>query len=208
MSETSPTSASLAATAAPPMPAAAVAAPPCPKCKVPLEGIEEAGEGVCGGCATVFQYTLFPARQRPKPVARAARSIEGDATCYFHAQNQAAAICDDCGRYLCVVCEIPSEDQRRLCPPCVATRRKKVPQKADEVIVYDSIALSIALIPVLIWPFTLVTAPAVLGVVIYGWKKPRSLVRPGSGRFIWAIIIALIEIVAWCTLGVSLWLAD
>jgi hypothetical protein len=194
-----------AITPAPPPLSSAVSAPPCPRCKVPLDGIEEAGEGVCGDCATVFQYTLFPAHRRTRPVARAVRSIEGDATCYFHAQNQAASVCDDCGRYLCAVCEV-IEDQSRLCPPCIATRRKKVTQKADELVAYDSIALTLAVLPVVLWPITLVTAPATLGVVIFGWKKPRSLVRPGAGRFVLAVIVALIEIVVWAVFGGMLWL--
>ncbi len=181
-------------------------APPCPKCKAPLAGIDDSGEGVCGECATTMSYVLFPARHRAKPVARAVQSVDGDATCYFHAQNQAAAVCEDCGRYLCVVCEVPAEDDRRLCPPCVSARRKKIVHKADEIVTYDSIAMALALFPLLVWPFTLLTAPAVPVVVIYGWKKPRSLVRPGSGRFIAATIIALLQIGGWGALGLNLWL--
>ena len=181
-------------------------APPCPKCKVPLDGIDGAGEGVCGSCATALNYVLFPARRRPRPVARAVRSVEGDATCYFHGQNQAAAVCDDCGRYLCVVCEVPGEDAQRLCPPCVSARRKKIAQRADEVVTYDTIARGLAILPMLLWPFTLLTAPAVIGVVIYGWKKPRSLVRPGRGVLVTALVIALLQMAGWTFFGLSLWL--
>lgn len=180
-------------------------APPCPKCKVPLSGIGDAGEGYCGACATVLQFVQFPARRRPKPVAQAVRSIEGDATCFFHVQNQAAAVCDGCGRYVCTVCEIPSEDERRLCPPCVSSGRKKVAAKADEIVTYDSMATTLAIVPILLWPFTLVTAPAALFLAIFGWKKPRSLVRPGPGRFVVAIVLATLQIGGWVALGLSMW---
>lgn len=181
-------------------------APPCPKCKVPLSGIGGGGEGVCGACATTLQVVLFPARRRAKPVARAVRSLDGDATCFFHVQNQAAAVCDSCGRYVCAVCEVPGEEGRRLCPPCVSSGRKKVVEKADEVVTYDTIASSLTIMPLLFWPFTVITAPAALCLAIYGWKKPRSLVRPGSARLVVAIIIATLEISGWVGVGVALWL--
>ncbi|HSI09970.1 MAG: hypothetical protein ACAH89_09770 [Rariglobus sp.] len=180
-------------------------APPCPKCKAPLSGIGDEGAGVCGACATALEFVLFPARRRAKPVARAARSLDGEATCFFHAQNQAAAVCDSCGRYVCAVCELPGDEGRRLCPPCVSAGRKKTMTKADEVVTYDSIAMTLALLPVLMWPLTLVTAPAALCMAIYGWKKPRSLVRPGSWRLVAAMIIATLEIGGWIAFGLALW---
>lgn len=180
-------------------------APPCPKCKAALDGIGEAGDGFCGTCATPLEYVLFPALRRPRPVARAVRSVEGDATCYFHAQNQAAAVCDGCGRYLCVVCEVPSADGR-LCPPCVSSRRKTVRQNTDELVTYDTIAITLALLPLLVWPFTLVTAPATVAVAIIGLRKPRSLVRRGTARLVLALVLGLLQIGGWVFFALSLWL--
>lgn len=183
-----------------------VFAPPCPKCKTALDGIGDKGEGVCGACATALQFVLFPARNRAKPVARAVRSLDGDAACFFHAQNQAAAVCDGCGRYVCAVCEVSAEDGRKMCPPCLSSGRKKVATKADEVVTYGSMATSLAILPMLMWPLTVVTAPVALFLAIYGWKKPRSLVRPGSARFIVAMVIATLQIGGWITMGLMLWL--
>ncbi len=180
-------------------------APPCPKCKVPLSSIGEAGEGACGACATALQFVLFPARHRARPVAKAVRSLDGDATCFFHAQNQAVTACDGCGRYVCAVCEVPGEEGRKLCPPCVSAGRKKVVEKADEMVTYDVLASTLALLPLLAWPVTLLTAPAAIVVAIYGWRKPRSLVRPGSTRFIVAIVVSSLVIFGWVGFGIALW---
>lgn len=184
-------------------------APPCPKCKAPLAGLDaaaDAGDGLCNACATPIEFTLFPARRRGRQVTRVLRSVEGDSTCYFHPANHAAAICDGCGRYVCAVCEVPSEDARRLCPPCVSASRKKTVQKADEIVVYDQMALTTALLPMLIWPVTLLTAPFTLGLVVFGWRKPRSLIRPGRWRFVAAGVVALLQLGGWMAFGVALWL--
>lgn len=186
-------------------------APPCPKCREPLAGLEvmgDAGAGRCGACSTPLEVTLFPARRRGKRVVRAEQSLEGDSTCYFHPTNHAAAICDSCGRYMCAVCEVPAEDGKKLCPPCVSAARKKTVRKADEIVVYDQMALSAALVPMLMWPATLLFAPFALGLVIYGWRKPRSLIRPGRWRFVAAGIVALLQIGGWIAMGVALWLQD
>lgn len=186
-------------------------APPCPKCKAPLAGLDAApdsGDGLCGSCATPLEFTLFPARGRGRRTVRVTRSVDGDSTCYFHPTNHAAAICDTCGRYVCAVCEVPAEDGRKLCPPCVSSARKKTREKADEIVVYDQMALTVALLPIIMWPLTLVSAPFALGLVVHGWRKPRSLVRPGRWRFVVAGVIALLQVGGWVALGVTLWLAN
>lgn len=191
-----------------PAPAASFA-PPCPVCRTPLAGLDaggEEGEGLCSGCATLLRFRLFPARRRAKPVARAVSSGEGDATCFFHAQNQAAGVCDECGRYLCSVCEVAGEEGQKLCPPCVGSRRRKSPAKKDELVTYDTFTLRLALFPLLMWPLTILTAPATLVLIVYGWRKPRSLVRGGTWRLVVAGLIALAQIGGWTALGVGMWL--
>ena len=51
------------------------------------------------------------------------------------------------------------------------------------------------------------TPPIVLGLVVYGWNKPSSLVRGRSRtRMVIAALLALLEIAGWITLGVFWWL--
>jgi hypothetical protein len=133
--------------------------------------------------------------------------LAADSVCFFHAENRAEAICEGCGRLLCPVCAVPFAGQK-LCPACIAagmTSGSAVLLR-DRVL-WDGIALTVALVPLLIWPFTLITAPAALGIVIYAWKKPCSLVRgPSRARFVIAALFALGEIAAWVTIGALVWL--
>ena len=64
---------------------------------------------------------------------------------------------------------------------------------------YDTLALGLALVPVLVFYLTLITAPMALFVAIRYWKSPRSLVRRSNVRFILAITIALLQIGGWVT---------
>jgi hypothetical protein len=133
--------------------------------------------------------------------------LSAESVCFFHAENRAEAICDGCGRLLCPVCAVPFAGQK-LCPTCIATGKATgAPAMIRDRMLWDGTAFALALVPILVWPFTLITAPAALGVVIYGWNKPGSLVRgPSRWRFIVAGILALAQIGGWATLGAMLWL--
>ena len=106
---------------------------------------------------------------------------------------------------LCAVCTI-SFTGRKICPACIAAAKTSDAAPAvQQRVLYDAIALSLAVLPLLLWPFTLVTAPVALGYVIVGWKKPGSLVRGNSRtRLVIAGVFALLEIAGWVTLGVYL----
>ena len=120
---------------------------------------------------------------------------DGDACCYEHATKKASALCSNCGRFLCALCEVPL-GRETLCPDCVSGTKAKAHQSSLDTdrILYDSIALAIATWPVLIFYFVVFTAPLSLGVAIYGWKKPMSLVRQSRWRFYLALAISGLEI--------------
>jgi hypothetical protein len=183
---------------------------PCPHCRQVLrpEAWIDATSGVCGFCRTPFDFVGFPAlTAAPTRAAPQAAVLAADSVCFFHPENRAEAICDSCGRLLCAVCAIPFSGQR-ICPSCIASSRKAgAPATVRSRTLYDNIALALALYPLIIWFFTLVTAPVALGFVIYGWNKPGSLVRGrGRGKLIAAGILALLEIAGWITFFVFLWL--
>jgi hypothetical protein len=66
-------------------------------------------------------------------------------------------------------------------------------------VLYDSVALKLAVFPMIIFYFTLVTAPIALYLAIHHWKSPTSLVRRTKIRFIFAMALAGLQILAWTT---------
>lgn len=183
---------------------------PCPQCKRELapESWIDARDGVCLRCETEFQFVPFPALTATRTQATAqAAVLAADSVCFFHAENRAEAICEGCGRLLCPVCAVPF-DGRKLCPACIATGKSAGEATVvRERVLYDSIALALALIPLMIWVLTVVTAPVALGMTIYAWKKPGSLPRGSSKvRLVIAGVMSVIQIGAWATFFVFLWL--
>ncbi len=69
-----------------------------------------------------------------------------------------------------------------------------------QLTLYDSIALTLPLATLIIYPFTIPAAPASLVISLLKWRKPISPVRRNRWRFVAAILISLIEIALW-TLG-------
>ncbi|WP_157837121.1 hypothetical protein [Geminisphaera colitermitum] len=151
----------------------------------------------CPRCERVVTLVPFPAlRASPRVVRAQALVAEGEASCFFHATNQAATVCDDCGRFLCAVCAVEFSGET-LCPSCISARREKSARMVSSRVTYDSLAFLLALVPLLMFWMTCVTAPVALGLAIYGWRKPPSLVRGGRWRLVAAMILASVEIAAW-----------
>jgi hypothetical protein len=181
---------------------------PCPKCGQVLDSLawNDAGGGACRICRVRFEFMGFPALnfKRPEVVPKAVVLAE-HATCFHHPENQAESVCEGCGRFLCSVCAI-NFGGRLLCPSCIKAGTRNDPGSIQSRAIYPGIALASAFLPLLVWPFTLVTAPVALGLVFVGWNKPQSLVQPGRSKLVIAAIIALAEIAGWVILFSFLWL--
>jgi hypothetical protein len=174
----------------------------CPKCKRSVPEVYWQGVDLvrCPSCEAEFEQLRFPALAAARQVDRAASLASGEAHCFFHSQNRAEAACDGCGRFICAVCRVPFAG-KQFCPSCLEARadRSKLPE--NHRIVYDHLAMLMAVLPILMWPVTILTAPAALGLSIYGWRKPGSIVRgPSRARFIVAGIFASLQIVGWMVL--------
>lgn len=180
----------------------------CPKCRRTVP--EAYWRGVdtvrCPACETEFEQIRFPALTAPPQVVFAAGTGEGEANCYFHAANRAEVACAGCGRYICAVCTVGFSGQK-FCPSCLEVRsdRRKLPE--NNRVLYDRIALLLAVLPLIFWPLTLVTAPAALVLCFYGWKKPGSIVaRWRRTGFVVAGVLAAGQIAAWVFVFGTLWL--
>jgi hypothetical protein len=171
----------------------------CPKCRRTVPEVYWQGVDLvrCPSCEGEFEQIRFPALAAARQVDHATTPTLGEANCYFHTQNRAEAACDGCGRYVCAVCRVPFAGQH-FCPSCLENRadRRKLPE--NHRVLYDHIALVMALVPLILWPFTLVTAPAALGFCFYAWKRPGSIVtRRKKLRIVAAGILASLQIGGW-----------
>jgi hypothetical protein len=129
---------------------------------------------------------------------------EGEADCYNHPQNKAVVICADCGRFLCALCDVEIAG-KHSCPDCIergisqGERQELIARRT----LHDSIALSLSLLPVIMWPITCLTAPAALFYAIRHWKSPTSILPRSRFRYLTAILFSLIQIGGWLTLLVK-----
>jgi hypothetical protein len=183
----------------------------CPRCQTP-QPFEFLASGVpfnCPRCGADLRVSVFPAIHRDiGPGAAAEKAVlDSEATCFFHADKKAAAVCDNCGRFLCALCDVPLAG-RHLCPKCVEAGREKKTLTTLETYrtSYPSLALSFALFPLLVWPFTLLTAPLTIFLVLYGWRKPPSLTgRKRRFAMLFALVFALAQCAGWIAVVVTIY---
>ena len=178
----------------------------CPRCESPLpESFFDAPDLMpCPSCLTRVQVEAYPALLAPPAIGSAGETllIEGESSCFYHPAKKAIAACESCGRFLCALCDLDLNG-KHLCPACLETgkRKGKLKQLENRRTLYDSLALALALVPILTIYFTIITAPATIFVVIRYWKAPGSVVGRNKWRLVVAFIIALSQIVLW-SLGI------
>jgi len=181
----------------------------CPKCQHRFGDLDwhEDGAGSCRNCRTDFRAYRLPALTRGRDIARPKLvAVPEDSTCFFHVQNQAEKICDGCGRFVCAVCAIPNGHEFH-CPSCLSHRINRTDAGVTERTIFPSIALTLALFPLLLYPLTILTAPISIGMVFMGWSRPGSLLRgPQRWKLVLAGIVSTIEIAAWLFLLAKVWL--
>lgn len=174
----------------------------CPKCRtILLEGVfNQPDFAACPSCNSQLRIEVFPALFRKIAPGQAAQAvmIEGESGCYFHPLKKAVQPCAACGRFLCALCDCEFSGEH-FCPACLESGKSKGKIKALENtrMRYDTLALGLAVLPLLIFYFTIITAPMALFIAIRHWKTPRSIVKPSRWRLVVAIVIALAQIVGW-----------
>jgi hypothetical protein len=176
----------------------------CPRCKAEIEARlwQDPANDSCPECGLGLEVLPFPALMAPRTVARASAAVlTEESVCFFHAKNRGEALCDRCGRILCLVCAI-NFSGKKVCPECIkAAQNSTEGSLARERPLFDRIALMTAVVPLLIWPLTLLTAPGAFALALYGWNKPGSLVRGVSRTAqVTALVISLAQIVGWVVL--------
>jgi len=174
----------------------------CPRCFAALKSTPPIpGERPqCPRCLSVFELEIFPAlfRHREKAAEAERVLLEGESTCFYHLDRKAILPCHSCGRFLCSLCDCEVHSEH-FCPSCLETGVKKGRIKSIENrrVRHDTIALTLAIAPMLFFYLTLVTAPATLFVVVRHWKTPLSIVGSTRLTFVVAALVALLQIVGW-----------
>src|SRR5207248_8091185 len=150
----------------------------CPKCRTALPGsLFNLGKLVaCPGCGSPLEVSVFPALFRQIAEGKSPETIlvEGEASCFYHPQKRATIPCAGCGRFLCALCDVELNDEH-LCPVCLETGHRKgtLTRLAAKRTLYDSSALMLSLLPVLLmWPISCLTAPAAVGLGIFSLYQP------------------------------------
>lgn len=139
---------------------------------------------------------MFPAiRSSAAPAAPEPRAGESEAACFYHAHSRAEKPCDECGRFLCRLCELEAGG-RTLCPVCFNHQAgaRKIHHFDNRRTMHDTAALALATLPALLfWP-VIATAPMALFWVFRFWNAPGSIVPRTRIRFYLAALFALAEI--------------
>jgi hypothetical protein len=103
---------------------------------------------------------------------------------------------------MCALCDCELHGEH-YCPTCLEVGRKKGKIKSleNQRTLHDSIALSLAIFPLLIFYFTIITAPMALYVAIRYWNAPRSIIHRTKIRYVAAIILATLQLAGWAVGG-------
>lgn len=180
----------------------------CLNCGAPIPaGDWNREHAFCPACRAPHQALVFPEFfSHPRESSAGELVVEaGEASCFYHPEKRAVAPCDQCGRFLCGLCQVEFKGQN-WCPGCIESRRQKG-KLADLDAgrpLYDNMSLALALLPLLlIWP-TIPTAPMTLYMVVRYWRAPSSILPRTRIRFVIAAAVAFVQIAAWIWLVVFL----
>lgn len=174
----------------------------CDACKTPIpsEYYHASFAIPCVNCGASLETTVFPTLFRPPETGALpeALALESEASCFYHATKKATTVCENCGRFLCALCDVTIAD-RHLCTACIESGQKKdqIPHLKKNRTLYDDMAVSIAVLPMLIFYFTIITAPIALFIAIRYWNAPSSIIPRTKIKFVIAIVFASLQISGW-----------
>jgi DNA-directed RNA polymerase subunit M/transcription elongation factor TFIIS len=173
----------------------------CSKCQaILLPSAFNTGQlAACAACGSPVAVEVFPAiLQAPAAAMPAPLLVEGESSCFFHPAKRASIVCQECGRFLCALCDLELNG-RHVCPTCLNAGQKKAKFKdlENSRVLWDHLALAVAVAPILcVWP-SIVGAPFALYLVLRYRKAPCSLTGKSNLNFIVAAALALLQIAGW-----------
>jgi hypothetical protein len=95
-----------------------------------------------------------------------------------------------------------------MCPSCIERCRRE--GERDEFcrqrVLHDRVAFALAAAPLLVWPLTILTAPAALLYAARHWRAPGSLLPHTRFRLWAAVVLSAVQVLLWL-LAAAYWLA-
>ena len=176
----------------------------CSKCRTLLSPeLFNLGELTpCPSCQSLLNVEIFPAILQTHTAASAESIlVEGESSCFYHPTKKASIVCQNCGRFLCALCDLELNG-RHVCPTCLESGQKKAKFKdlENERMLWDRLALVVALAPILgVWT-SIIGAPVALYIVLRHRKAPCSITGKSNLRLIIAGIAAVAQIAFWAIL--------
>ena len=174
----------------------------CTKCNAPLPGqmLNSYSLIPCPACEGLLRADVFPALYREFPTGRSGDALQMDkeAGCFYHPRKKAVVPCSACGRFVCALCDVALNGQH-LCPACFEKGKTKriIKSLENRRTCYDTLALLVATVSMLIYWFTIITAPLVIYLTLRHWRSPSSIIPRTKIRFVLAFIIAGLQIAGW-----------
>jgi len=174
----------------------------CPYCLKKLSsqinGIEK--KSVCPHCGKPINWYIFPRYFSKETKDEIPNNIlvEGESACFYHANKKAVVTCNQCGRFLCSLCDLELNNEH-ICPNCFnsSKKNKKNFEYEESRILYDDLALSIAFWPIFTFYFTIFGSFISLFLSIKYWNINSSIIEHNKSKKIFAIILSIIEILFW-----------
>jgi hypothetical protein len=102
------------------------------------------------------------------------------------------AACDNCGRFLCAVCDIETPGGH-ICPACFDRADQPA---AHERVNYDTVALALVTWPMLLCWVPLLTTPVALFFAFKFWSAPSPVFPRGRWRLWLTLVIAALQVAA------------
>jgi len=173
----------------------------CSHCSSPIPAADWNREhAFCATCRAPYSALVFPAffPKTISPATGTALLEDGESSCFYHPRKRAVVPCDQCGRFLCSLCQVEFLGQN-WCPGCIETRRQKGQLSALDArrSLYDNMVLALAVFPaLLVWP-TIITAPMSLYMSLRYWRAPTSILPRTRIRFWIAMLLAITQIGLW-----------
>ncbi len=175
----------------------------CTNCSagLPDEVLNSQTYSPCPICGSLIRADVFPAAFKTFSGGASGDLLlmDNESGCFYHPGKQAVTSCSHCGRFLCSLCDIDFDD-RHLCISCIESGKKKGKIKKLETARtrYDNIALMFSVLPLIIWPITVITSLVTVYIVLRYWKQTEGATGKHRFRMVFSLILALIQVAGWC----------